>query len=120
MTNRAPRVCGRVGALRLGAFASSIFIGDPGATLSDFSLVFFTRSGCHLCEDAEPLVLRLAARLGAALEVQDIDADPALVSEYSARVPVVVGPSGRVLAEGVIDERRLKKAIAAEQERIAL
>ena len=87
--------------------------------MSDFSLVFFTRPGCHLCKTAEPLVRRLAARAGAAVEVQDIGADPALSSEYSARVPVIVGPSGRVLAEGVIDERGLKQAISAELRRMA-
>ena len=87
--------------------------------MSDFSLVFFTRSGCHLCEVAEPLVQRVGAQVGAAVDVQDIDADPALLSEYSARVPVIVGPSGRVLAEGVIDERHLQQAIAAELKRMA-
>ena len=87
--------------------------------MSDFSLIFFTRSGCHLCDDAEPLVRRLAAQAGAGFEMQDIDADPALVSAYSARVPVILGPSGRVLAEGVVDERSLKRAIAAEQKRMA-
>ena len=87
--------------------------------MSDFSFIFFTRSGCHLCDDAEPLVQRLAAQVGAAVEMQDIDADPALMSAYSARIPVILGPSGRVLAEGVIDERHLKKAIAAEQRRTA-
>lgn len=84
--------------------------------MSDFSLVFLTRSGCHLCEDAEPLVRRVAAGFGAALQVVDIDADPALVNEYSARVPVIVGPSGRVLAEGIIDSRLLTDSIAAERE----
>lgn len=48
------------------------------------------------------------------MEVHDIDTDPALLSEYTARIPVIVGPSGRILAEGIIDERSLKKALVAE------
>ena len=82
--------------------------------MSDFSLVFLTRSGCHLCEEAEPLVRRLADQVGAGLEVRDIDADPGLADKYTERIPVVIGPSGRVLAEGLIDERRFKKVLAAE------
>ena len=82
--------------------------------MSTFSLKFLTRSGCHLCESAEPLVRRLAAEAGASVDVQDIDTDPALLSEYTARIPVIVGPSGRILAEGTIDEWSLKEALVAE------
>lgn len=82
--------------------------------MSTFSLKFLTRSGCHLCESAEPLVRRLAAEAGASVEVHDIDTDPALLNEYTARIPVIVGPSGRILAEGIIGERSLKKALVAE------
>jgi len=82
--------------------------------LSTFCLNFFTRSGCHLCESAEPVVRRLAAEAGAFVEVHDIDTDPALLSRYTARIPVIVGPSGRILGEGIIDARSLKKALAAE------
>lgn len=82
--------------------------------MSTFSLKFFTRSGCHLCESAEPLVRRLAAAAGASVEVHDIDTDPALLSRYTTRIPVIVGPSGRILAEGIIDARSLKRALVAE------
>ncbi|MDH3260938.1 MAG: glutaredoxin family protein [Acidimicrobiia bacterium] len=82
--------------------------------MSDFSLVFLTRSGCHLCEEAEPLVRRLAAEVAARVEARDIDADPVLLNEYTDRIPVVLGPSGRVLAEGIIAERYLRKALVAE------
>ena len=114
MTNRAPRVAEGFGALRLDAFASTVDIGDTGGTLRVFSLIFLTRSGCHLCESAEPLVRRLAAQSGAHLEVRDIDADPVLLAEFSARIPVVLGPSGRVLAEGIIEEGDLETALSAE------
>lgn len=108
-----------MGALRLDAFASNVGIGGSGGTLSDFSLVFLTRSGCHLCEEAEPLVRRLAAQVGAGVEIRNIDFHPALLAEYSDRIPVVLGPSGLVLAEGIIDGRSLKKALAAGPRRRA-
>lgn len=87
--------------------------------MSDFSLVFLTRSGCHLCAVAEPVVRRVASEFGAAVEVVDIDDDPDLQARYTTRVPVVLGPSGRVLAEGVVDERRLRIDIDAERARMA-
>lgn len=73
------------------------------------TLTFVTRSGCSLCEEARPVVERLAARGGVALEEADVDAVPAL-SEWSDHVPVV-------LLDGVehsrwwVDERALAKAL---------
>jgi hypothetical protein len=119
MTDRAPRVAEGLEPFGWTLSHPQLFIGDPGGTLSVFSLVFLTRSGCHLCEEAEPLVQRLAARAGALVDLRDIDADPILLKEYSNRVPVIVGPSGRVLAEGIIDEQNLQQAIAVEQGWIA-
>lgn len=82
--------------------------------MSAFSLTFLTRSGCHLCASARPQVERLAVESGLVLVVRDIDADEALSAEYTARVPVVLGPSGRVLAEGVFDQGSLREELAAE------
>jgi hypothetical protein len=118
MTNRAPRVCGRVGALRLDAFASIVDIGVTGGTLSGFSLTFLTRSECHLCAAAEPIVRRVATEFGAAVSVVDIDGDPELQGRYATRVPVVLGPVDRVVAEGVIDEDDLRRALTADLGRL--
>ena len=82
--------------------------------MSGFSITFLTRPGCHLCESAEPLVRQAADRFGTLVEVCNIDADPVLQAEYSTRIPVILGPKGRVLAEGYIDEPGLMKALAAE------
>ena len=55
-------------------------------------LTFVTRNGCHLCETARAHVDAVLARpgLSVALEVLDVDADPALRSEYGDQVPVVL------------------------------
>ena len=79
-----------------------------GSRVGTVTLV--TRAGCHLCELAEPLVARAASDAGAALEVLDVDADPALRQAHTDRVPVV-------LLDGVehcywqVDERALRRAL---------
>jgi thiol-disulfide isomerase/thioredoxin len=80
--------------------------------LSDFALKFLTRPGCHLCDDARPLVESAAEREGVGFEEVDVDSSPELKSMYGTRVPVLLGSDGMVIAEGVIDDRRqLRKRI---------
>ncbi|MEA1902583.1 MAG: glutaredoxin family protein [Actinomycetota bacterium] len=70
------------------------------------------RDGCHLCDDARPLVEWAATRSGVRLTEVDIDTDNALVGLYGMRIPVVLGPNGEVLAEGIIqDKKALREAI---------
>ena len=78
--------------------------------LSDLIVTFLTRPGCHLCDDARPLVLAEAERVGAKIEEMDVDTDDQLLSLYGIRIPVVLGPDGVLLAEGIINDRkRLRK-----------
>jgi glutaredoxin len=65
-----------------------------------------TRQGCHLCAEAEQLLL--AARVQ--FQSLDIDADEALLRIYDFRVPVVL-VEGRVVAEGRITAATLRQAI---------
>ena len=74
--------------------------------MKHFVVRFLTRPGCHLCEDALPLVRREARRAGFEVQVVDIEDDDALLSEYVLRIPVLVGPDGAVIAEGAIADRR--------------
>ena len=73
------------------------------------TLTFITRQGCTLCADAQPVVQRLAAKAGVAVDVRDVDRDAALAS-WSDHVPVV-------LLDGVehsrwwVDEQALAKAL---------
>jgi glutaredoxin len=53
-------------------------------------VTLITRTGCHLCEEAEATLRRLATELGFDYSEQDVDADPALRAEYSDRVPVIL------------------------------
>ena len=80
--------------------------------MSNFSIRFLTRPGCHLCNDARPLVEWAAMKVGVVIEEIDVDGDDTLLSLYGVRIPVVLGPGDEVLAEGVIGDRTtLEKAL---------
>lgn len=49
-----------------------------------------TRSGCHLCEDAERIVQRTCLARGATYALVDVDSDDALKAEFSDHVPVLI------------------------------
>lgn len=79
--------------------------------MREFSIQFVTRTGCHLCDQAEPVVRAVAGRLGVAVKILDIDSDDDLIRRYSLRVPVVLDADGAVVAEGLIDRRTLGRAL---------
>ncbi|MGH8951077.1 MAG: glutaredoxin family protein [Acidimicrobiia bacterium] len=72
---------------------------------------FFTRPGCHLCDEARPLVERAIRRRGGTLEEVDIDTDDVLIRDYGMRIPVLLGPGDDVVAEGRIDRASLRRAL---------
>jgi hypothetical protein len=79
--------------------------------LKYFVVEFLTRSGCHLCDEARPMVEKLVAAAGGMVEEVDIESDDTLTRDFGLRVPVVLGPGGVVLAEGVIEARALRRAL---------
>jgi glutaredoxin len=75
-------------------------------------VLFYTRDGCHLCDQAWEIVTAAQRRHGFTLERVNVDADPALAAEYGDCVPVVaidgkVRFRGRV--NGILLERMLGK-----------
>jgi glutaredoxin len=66
--------------------------------------ILYTRTGCHLCDDA----LSLLTRYGLEPEVIDIDRDDELVAQYGEWVPVVL-IDGRLRFRGRIEERLLRR-----------
>ena len=69
-----------------------------------------TRVGCHLCELAQPVVVRAVADAGLVLEVRDVDADPVDRQAYGEKVPVVL-LDGVEHATWRVDERALRRAL---------
>jgi hypothetical protein len=68
-----------------------------------------TRQGCSLCDEAAPVVMRLAQAEGVPVEVRDVDVEPGL-GHWSDHVPVV-------LLDGVehsrwwVEEKALRAAL---------
>jgi glutaredoxin len=70
------------------------------------------KPGCHLCDDARAVIARVAAELGEPWEERDITRSERDMREYGDQIPVT-------FIDGVqhdfwrVDERRLRKALAA-------
>lgn len=72
-----------------------------------------TRTGCHLCELAQPVVEQAAADAGVRFEVLDVDADLAPTSDaasWSDKVPVVL-LDGVEHAYWQVDRKALRRAL---------
>ena len=78
---------------------------------ADHHVTLVTRSGCHLCEDAEALLRRLSGEVGFGYTEIDVDADPARQAEYSDRVPVIL-IDGREHGYWRVEEERFRAAVS--------
>jgi glutaredoxin len=74
------------------------------------TVTVFTRAGCKLCREAERIVAEVAHGR-AAVELVDIDTDPAITERYTIRVPVVA-VDGQELFEYHVDAEALRRALA--------
>ena len=70
-----------------------------------------TRVGCHLCDDAEQAVGRLADELGFDWDRLDVDASAELQNTYGDRVPVIL-LDGREHGYWRVEEDRLRAALS--------
>ena len=75
-------------------------------------VTFYTRSGCHLCDQAREVVALVCADLGESWVEVDIDADPELRSRFTDDVPVTF-VDGHQHDFWRVDEERLRRALAA-------
>jgi glutaredoxin len=74
-------------------------------------VVLVTRTGCHLCAEAESLLRRLSTELGFGYREVDVDADPVRRDTYSDRVPVIL-IDGKEHGYWRVEEARFRRAIA--------
>jgi hypothetical protein len=88
---------------------SAAGLGIPGRRFT--RLVLYTRTGCHLCDEARATLNKYAVYLPPIVEV-DIDDNPALVAQFSTCVPVVEF-DGKVRFRGRVSELLLRRLIAA-------
>lgn len=73
-------------------------------------------SGCHLCEEAEALLRRLAPELGLDVHYVDISGDPDLEARYRPEIPVVF-VDGRKAYKYRVDEADLRRRLRRRDDR---
>ena len=71
----------------------------------------FTRTSCHLCDDALEVVAAACAASGTEYELVDIDTNPELRERYGDQVPVVT-VDGAMVGFWRIDADILRGALA--------
>src|SRR2546425_7329731 len=74
-----------------------------------FDVTFYTKAGCHLCEEARDMLEDIAALTPYELTEIDIRGNPAIFEKYRYRIPVIIiGDETHI--EGRIEFRDLAKA----------
>jgi glutaredoxin len=77
------------------------------------TVVFYTKAGCHLCDDARDLLEELAASVAFELTEIDIRTDLSIFEEYRYRIPVII-IDGQTTIEGRISLADLRRAFFKE------
>ena len=72
-------------------------------------VTYYTRAGCHLCEEARDMLDDIAALTTFELTEIDIRSDNKLFEQYRYRIPVIIVDNDTIL-EGRIEYRELARA----------
>ena len=79
-------------------------------------LLFYTRAGCHLCEEAKAQLAPLLEEFGVRLEEVDVDSNPELAARFGQDVPVVF-LEGRKVAKHRLDVKQFRRLLGRSQKR---
>ena len=74
-------------------------------------VTLYVTGDCHLCEEAERLLRRLAREMRFRLERVDISSDAALYERYCLAVPVLA-LDGEAVLSAPLDEAKVREALA--------
>ena len=74
-------------------------------------VLLYSKPGCHLCDDARPLVARVCDELAVGWEEVDISSDAELMRRFGEQIPVVY-VDGRPHDFWRVEEERLRRALA--------
>ncbi|MER5640801.1 glutaredoxin family protein [Kitasatospora sp. NPDC002227] len=85
---------------------------DPKKKPADRTVTLIGKPGCHLCDDAREVILKVTGELGAAFEEKDITEDEELYRAYWEQIPVTL-VDGRQHDFWRVDEQRLRSALGA-------
>lgn len=72
-------------------------------------VTFYTKAGCHLCEEARDMLDDIAAQTAYELTEIDIRSNEEIFEQYRYRIPVIIIDGSTVL-EGLIEFRDLAHA----------
>ena len=72
-------------------------------------VTFYTKAGCHLCEEARDMLDDIAALTSFELTEIDIRSNNKLLEQYRYRIPVIIVDNDTIL-EGRIEYRELARA----------
>ena len=75
-------------------------------------ILLYTRSGCHLCEDAKLALEKYRSKFDLSIVEIDIDQNPTLKAAYDCWVPVVE-IDGKVRFRGQVNEVLLVRLLRA-------
>ena len=75
------------------------------------AVTLYGRPGCHLCDEARELLLRVRADAPFELTEIDIERDDELFKRYLERIPVV-SLDGEELFELFVDEAALRRRLS--------
>ncbi|HVB74051.1 MAG TPA: glutaredoxin family protein [Ktedonobacteraceae bacterium] len=78
--------------------------------LSSLQVTFYTKAGCHLCEEARDMLEDIAALTQFDLTEIDIRSDLKIFEQYRYRIPVIIIDGEDTVLEGRIEFRDLAKA----------
>lgn len=84
--------------------------------LGSLKIRLYTRSGCHLCEDALKTLQRAREKYRFSLEVLDVDARPEWVTQWGTCVPVVT-VNDKARFRGRVNPVLLERLLVAESRR---
>ncbi|HZR43446.1 MAG TPA: glutaredoxin family protein [Ktedonobacteraceae bacterium] len=87
-------------------------MGETQETSSLPQVTFYTKAGCHLCEEARDMLDDIAASTPYELTEIDIRSNPAIFEQYRYRIPVIIVNTTRVV-EGRINYSDLASAFQA-------
>lgn len=73
-------------------------------------VTFYTKAGCHLCEEARDMLEDIAALTQFELTEIDIRSNPNTFEKYRYRIPVIIVDNEENMLEGRIDFRDLARA----------
>lgn len=76
-------------------------------------VTFYTKAGCHLCDEARDMLDEIASNIPYELTEIDIRKDMELFERYRYRIPVIM-INETIVAEGRIDDDDLLRAFSTE------